>query len=64
LQGVIASTRSVAQILAPLAMTQVFWAFTSGDGPGFPGAPFLVSAALMVLCLAVFLTRPGGWRAG
>jgi DHA1 family tetracycline resistance protein-like MFS transporter len=64
LQGVISSTRSVAQILAPLAMTQVFWAFTSGDGPGFPGAPFLVSAALMVLCLAVFLTRPGGWRAG
>ena len=64
LQGVISSTRSVAQILAPLAMTQIFWAFTSGDGPGFPGAPFLVSAALMVLCLAVFLTRPGGWRAG
>jgi DHA1 family tetracycline resistance protein-like MFS transporter len=64
LQGVISSARSVAQILAPLAMTQIFWAFTSGDGPGFPGAPFLVSAALMVLCLAVFLTRPGGWRAG
>ena len=63
LQGVISSARSVAQILAPLAMTQIFWVFTAGQGPAFPGAPFLLSAALMVLCLALFLARPGGWRA-
>jgi DHA1 family tetracycline resistance protein-like MFS transporter len=54
LQGVIASARSVAQIFAPLAMTQIFWVFTSGEGAGFPGAPFLLSAGLMVVCLAVF----------
>jgi len=55
LQGVIASARSMAQILSPLAMTQIFWLATSGDGAGLPGAPFLLSAALMVVCLAVFL---------
>jgi DHA1 family tetracycline resistance protein-like MFS transporter len=58
LQGVVSSARSVAQIFAPLAMTQIFWAFTAGDGPGFPGAPFLLSAMLMVLCLAVFVATP------
>jgi DHA1 family tetracycline resistance protein-like MFS transporter len=58
LQGVISSARSVAQIFAPLAMTQIFWVFTAGEGPGFPGAPFLLSGALMVLCLGVFLTTP------
>jgi DHA1 family tetracycline resistance protein-like MFS transporter len=43
-------------------MTQIFYAFTAGEGPGFPGAPFLLSAGLMVLCLAVFLTGPGRRR--
>ena len=56
LQGVISSARSVAQIFAPLAMTQIFWVFTAGEGAGFPGAPFLLSAGLMVLCLGVFLS--------
>ncbi len=56
LQGVVSSTRSMAYIVAPLAMTQIFWLFTTGDGPGFPGAPFLLSAGLMALCLGVFLT--------
>ena len=60
LQGVISSVRSVAQIFAPLVLTQVFYAFTAGEGPGFPGAPFLVSAGLMVLCLAVFLAGRTG----
>jgi DHA1 family tetracycline resistance protein-like MFS transporter len=58
LQGVISSARSVAQIFAPLAMTQIFFAYTAGPGPGFPGAPFVLSAGLMVLCLGVFLTAP------
>lgn len=56
LQGVVSSTRSMAYIVAPLAMTQIFWVFTAGEGAGFPGAPFLLSAGLMVLCLGVFLT--------
>jgi DHA1 family tetracycline resistance protein-like MFS transporter len=58
LQGVVASARSVAQIFAPLAMTQIFWFFTAGEGAGFPGAPFLLSAGLMVVCLGVFAWRP------
>ncbi len=62
LQGVVSSARSVAQIFAPLAMTQIFYVFTAGEGPGFPGAPFLLSAGLMVFCLAVFLTGPGRRR--
>jgi len=55
LQGVVSSTRSMAYIVAPLAMTQIFWVFTAGAGVGFPGAPFLLSAGLMVVCLGVFL---------
>jgi DHA1 family tetracycline resistance protein-like MFS transporter len=55
LQGVIASARSVAQIFSPLAMTQIFFVFTAGSGIYLPGAPFLLSASLMILCMAVFL---------
>jgi DHA1 family tetracycline resistance protein-like MFS transporter len=55
LQGVISSARSVAQIFSPLAMTQVFFLFTAGSDVYLPGAPFLLSATLMILCLAVFL---------
>ena len=58
LQGVVNSTRSVAAIFSPLVMTQVFWAFTTEGGPWLPGAPFAVSALLMVVCLALFLGRP------
>ena len=56
LQGVISSARSVAQIFSPLAMTQIFFLFTAGSGIYLPGAPFLLSASLMILCMAVFLT--------
>ena len=57
LQGVISSAKSLAAIMAPLAMTQIFFVFTT-DGWFFPGAPFILSAVLMVLCLTVFLARP------
>jgi len=57
LQGAITSVRSVAVIFSPLAMTQIFATFTSGDGPYLPGAPFLLSMALMGVCATVFLTR-------
>jgi len=57
LQGMISSAKAVATIFAPLVMTQTFWAFTSGPGPYAPGAPFALSAALMLVCLGVFLTR-------
>jgi DHA1 family tetracycline resistance protein-like MFS transporter len=56
LQGVITSAGAMATIISPLVMTSVFWRFTAEDGDIFlPGAPFLVSMALMGVCLAVFL---------
>lgn len=58
LQGVISSARSVAAIFSPLVMTQIFWLGTAPGGPSLPGAPFILSAALMVVCLLVFLRTP------
>jgi MFS transporter, DHA1 family, tetracycline resistance protein len=59
LQGVIASTASLAMVVSPLVMTQVFAAFTAPGAALFlPGAPFLVSMALMLACMGVLLVRP------
>ena len=58
LQGVISSAKSLATIMAPLAMTQIFFIFTARGAVFFPGAPFVLSAGLMVLCLVVFLAGP------
>ncbi len=58
LQGVISSARSVAAIFSPLVMTQIFWLATPEMGWQLPGAPFLLSACIMVACLAVFLRMP------
>jgi len=56
LQGVLASAGAVATIISPLVMTYVFARFTE-DGAAYylPGAPFLVSMALMLVCMVVFL---------
>ena len=54
LQGAITSIRSVAIITSPLVMTQIFALFSER---GAPGAPFFLSALIMSLCIAVFLTR-------
>ena len=59
LQGVVSSARAVAMILSPLAMTQVFFAFTEPGAPvHFPGAPFVLSMALMVVCGALHVAGP------
>jgi DHA1 family tetracycline resistance protein-like MFS transporter len=56
---VISSTASLAMVVSPLVMTQVFAAFTAPEARLFlPGAPFLVSMLLMAACMAVFLARP------
>ncbi|MDQ2094596.1 TCR/Tet family MFS transporter [Rhodalgimonas zhirmunskyi] len=56
LQGVLTSVTSFAMIVTPLAMTQVFAWFTRPDAVLYlPGAPFLLSALLMVLCTVLFL---------
>ncbi len=54
-QGVIASLSSVAAVLAPLVMTGVFERFVSGEGLYLPGAPFLLSAVLIVAILPLVL---------
>ena len=59
LQGVIAATSAVASALAPLLMTAVFWQFTHPGAPVYsPGAPFLLSAVLMLACIAILVVRP------
>jgi DHA1 family tetracycline resistance protein-like MFS transporter len=59
LQGVISSAKALATIVSPLVMTQVFWAFTHPGAATYqPGAPFFLSAALMLACAAVFLAAP------
>ncbi|MEO1537190.1 MAG: TCR/Tet family MFS transporter [Pseudomonadota bacterium] len=56
LQGVLASAGAIATIISPLVMTFVFARFTE-DGAAYylPGAPFLVSMGLMLVCMCVFL---------
>ncbi len=58
LQGVISSARSVAAIFSPLVMTQIFWLATPESGTQLPGAPFLLSACIMVACMIVFVRLP------
>jgi DHA1 family tetracycline resistance protein-like MFS transporter len=53
LQGVIASINGVAAVLTPLAMPWIFGAFSTGHfGWVFPGAPYLLSAALAMIGVA------------
>ncbi|MBI1219163.1 MAG: MFS transporter [Rhodobacteraceae bacterium] len=54
LQGVLASLGALSMILSPLIMTTTFSAFTAPGAPLYlPGAPFLLSALLMVVCVAL-----------
>lgn len=56
LQGVLSSSAALATIVSPLAMTWVFATFASETAPIYlPGAPFLLSAMLMIICFVVFL---------
>ncbi|MCF7699595.1 TCR/Tet family MFS transporter [Loktanella sp. M215] len=60
LQGVLTGVNAIATIIAPLLMTQTFWLFTASTAPIYlPGAPFLLAAGLVAVCIAVFAaTRP------
>jgi DHA1 family tetracycline resistance protein-like MFS transporter len=56
LQGVVASARAVSMILGPLVMTSIFFAFTrEGAALHLPGAAFVLSAAIMVVCGALIV---------
>ena len=61
LQGAIASIMGLTSIFGPYTMTQIFGIYTSDTAPIYlPGAPYLASAVLIILCLAAFVwsTRP------
>ncbi len=59
LQGVLTSVAAVATIVSPLVMTQIFAVFTRpGATIVLPGAPFLLSMALMLDCIVIFVARP------
>ena len=46
---------SIASIIGPVVLTQLFSSFTSAEAPlYFPGIPFLAAAILTLICLAVF----------
>ena len=52
LQGVMSSLTAIATITAPLVMTKTFAIFTApGASPYSPGAPFLLAACLMLICV-------------
>lgn len=65
LQGVVASVSSVAMGIAPMIMTTIFWMFTRPGAPVYsPGAPFLLSAAIMAICVAVLVADKRAAPAG
>ncbi|MCB6178228.1 TCR/Tet family MFS transporter [Rhodobacter sp. Har01] len=54
IHGVLSSLNAIATMVSPLLMTTTFAHFTRADAPlHAPGAPFLLSAALMIGCLAL-----------
>jgi len=53
LQGAIASSISLTSIIGPPIMTRIFADYADKQGLYFPGAPFLVSAGLIVIAIAV-----------
>lgn len=57
LQGAIASIISLGSIIGPIAMTFTFGAFAQygNDLPYFPGAPFLLSALLILVAILIFV---------
>jgi len=54
LQGANASIASVAAVISPLFMTQIFSYFSTADAPVlFPGAPYLISGVLVFCCVLI-----------
>ena len=60
LQGAIVSVTALATIVSPTIMTTAFATFTRDTAPIYlPGAPYILSAGLMLVALLVFLrARP------
>lgn len=60
LQGVVAASYSLTAIIGPLAMTQIFAAFTNGNEPYFPGAPFILAVVLIIASFSAFSVGVSG----
>ena len=59
LQGVLTSLTAVAMGISPVIMTGIFSFFTAPGAPVYsPGAPFLLSALLMFVCIAILSVKP------
>jgi DHA1 family tetracycline resistance protein-like MFS transporter len=54
LQGAVAGLFSLASIVGPLLMTQLFGRFTSPTHAHVPGAAFLAASLLALVCLAIY----------
>lgn len=58
LQGVLSSITSIAMVIGPVMLTQLFaWATAEGNPIYLPGAPFLLSGVLMLIALTLFAGR-------
>jgi len=59
IQGTVTAVMSIASIISPLMMTQIFSYFTTSktDGHYFPGAAFITAAAIEVIIIAILLTN-------
>jgi DHA1 family tetracycline resistance protein-like MFS transporter len=56
LQGVNACIASVAAVISPVFMTQLFKEFAAKDAPVYlPGAPYIVAAVLVFCCVLITL---------
>ncbi len=55
LQGAIASIVSMTSIVGPIIMTGLFGAFADDQGLFFPGAPFVLSIAILAAALGALL---------
>lgn len=57
LQGAVAGMASLAAIVGPLLMTQLFGRFTAPSAPvHLPGAAFLAASLLALICLTIYWT--------
>ena len=54
-QGVIASLSSVSAVAAPLVLTGIFQSFVSNEGVYLPGAPFIVSALIIIAIIPLIV---------
>lgn len=63
LQGATASVQSVSQLVGPFLFTLTFSYFIGASAPlHLPGAPFLLAAVLMVVCVAIAVRSLGATK--